>query len=208
MGLTRRGLLMPLSAAAAMAAAMTVLVAAVVPGAAASAGTSPVAPSAVAPTAGAQASEELASGAPTSEAPVTVGERAGAAPVPEADLSHHGYVSLWGGLIAIRIRSENLGPSDVTASTVRLRFSAPLALRQELPHGCLRSGGATVLCETGGLRSGGGARQTALDLTLAGGPDEVIVRLDTVWNGGVRDTDPRNNVHQVLAPATGDAYAF
>ncbi|XQE80311.1 hypothetical protein ACN24L_17490 [Streptomyces microflavus] len=178
---------MTLSAAAAMAAAMTVLVAAVVPGAAASAGTSPEAPTSGAPTSGVPASE---------------------APVPEADLSHHGYVSFSGGHIAIRIRSENLGPSDVTASTVRLRFSAPLAVTQELPYGCLRSGKATVLCETGGLRSGGGARQTALDLEPAGGPDEVIVRLDTVWNGGVRDTDPKNNVHQVLAPATGDAYAF
>lgn len=178
---------MPLSAAAAMAAAMTVLVAAAVPGAAASAGTSPAAPT----------SDLPASAAPVPEVPL-----------PEADLSHHGYVSFSGGHIAIRIRSENLGPSDVTASTVRLRFSAPLAMTQELPYGCLRSGKATVLCETGGLRSGGGARQTALDLQPAGGPDEVIVRLDTVWNGGVRDTDPRNNVHQVLAPATGDAYAF
>ncbi|WP_436318966.1 hypothetical protein [Streptomyces microflavus] len=187
---------MPLSAAAAVAAAMTVLVAAAVPGAAASAGTSP----------GAPASGVPASGAPVPEAPV--GEVVGAAPLPEADLSHHGYVSFSGGHIAIRIRSENLGPSDVTASTVRLRFSAPLAMTQELPYGCLRSGKATVLCETGGLRSGGGARQTALDLQPAGGPDEVIVRLDTVWNGGVRDTDPKNNVHQVLAPATGDAYVF
>ncbi|WP_435797165.1 hypothetical protein [Streptomyces microflavus] len=192
---------MPLSATAAMAAAMTVLVAAAVPGAAASAGTSPAAPTSGAPTSGVPASA-----APVPEAPV--GEVVGAAPLPEADLSHHGYVSFSGGRIAIRIRSENLGPSDVTASTVRLRFSAPLAVAQELPYGCLRSGKATVLCETGGLRSGGGARQTALDLQPAGGPDEVIVRLDTVWNGGVRDTDPKNNVHQVLAPATGDAYAF
>ncbi|RDV49566.1 hypothetical protein DDV98_22830 [Streptomyces sp. IB2014 011-12] len=131
-----------------------------------------------------------------------------AAPVPRADLSHHGHVSLWGDHIAIRIRSENRGPSDVTASTVRLRFSAPLAASQELPYGCLRGGKATVLCETGGLRSAGGARQTALDLTLAGSPDEVVVRLDTVWSGGARDTDRTNDVHEVLAPATGDAYAF
>ncbi|MFJ8773944.1 hypothetical protein [Streptomyces microflavus] len=183
---------MPLSATAAMAAAMTVLVAAAVPGAAASAGTSPEAPTSGAPT----------SDLPGSAAPVPE------APLPEADLSHHGYVSFSNGHIAIRIRSENLGPSDVTASTVRLRFSAPLAVTQELPYDCLRSGKATVLCETGGLRAGGGARQTALDLQPAGGPDEVIVRLDTVWSGGVRDTDPKNDVHQVLAPATGDAYAF
>ncbi|MGW5064686.1 hypothetical protein ACWEQJ_00955 [Streptomyces cyaneofuscatus] len=130
------------------------------------------------------------------------------APAPRADLAHHGHVSLWGDHIAIRIRSENRGPSDVTASTVRLRFSAPLAAGQELPYGCLRGGKATVLCETGGLRSAGGARQTALDLTLTDRPDEVVVRLDTVWSGGARDTDRTNDVHEVLAPATGDAYAF
>ncbi|MFC9034514.1 hypothetical protein ACOZFM_35585 [Streptomyces arboris] len=177
MGLTRKGLLRPLSAAVAMAAT-TVLVA----GAAA---------------------------APVDVDPVEVAPAPGAAaPAPRADLSHHGYVSLWGDHIAIRIRSENRGPSDVTASTVRLRFSAPLAASQELPYGCLRGGKATVLCETGGLRSAGGARQTALDLTLAGSPDEVVVRLDTVWSGGARDTDRTNDVHEVLAPATGDAYAF
>ncbi len=130
------------------------------------------------------------------------------APAPLADLSHHGYVSLWGDRVEIRIRSENRGPADVTASTVRLRFSVPLAARQVLPYGCLRGGAAAVLCETGGLRSGGGARQTALDLTLAEGPDEVVVRLDTVWSGGARDTDRKNDAHEVLAPATGDAYAF
>ncbi|KAB2589229.1 hypothetical protein [Streptomyces arboris] len=150
-----------------------------------------------------------AAAAPVDVDPVEVAPAPGAAaPAPRADLSHHGYVSLWGDHIAIRIRSENRGPSDVTASTVRLRFSAPLAARQELPYGCLRGGKATVLCETGGLRFAGGARQTALDLTLAGRPDEVVVRLDTVWNGGARDTDRTNDVHEVLAPATGDAYAF
>ncbi|MFF6908844.1 hypothetical protein ACFY9Q_23275 [Streptomyces sp. NPDC012389] len=192
---------MPLSVAAATAAAMTVL------GAAASAGASSETPTAGAPAAVVPAAVVPADGAPA-VMPADGAPAPGAAPVPRADLSHHGYVSLWGDRVAIRIRSENLGPSDVTASTVRLRFSAPLAVSQELPYGCLRGGKATVLCETGGLRSGGGARQTALDLTLAGGPDEVVVRLDTVWNGGVRDADRKNDAHEVLAPATGDAYAF
>ncbi|MEU3262531.1 hypothetical protein ABZ778_07505 [Streptomyces bacillaris] len=196
MGLTRRGLLMPLSAAAAMAATMTVLVAAAVPEAAASPETRREAP------VGRTAS--VAEAVPVVDAVPAVP----AAPAPSADLAHHGYVSVWGDHVAIRIRSENLGPSDVAASTVRLRFSEPLAVRQELPHGCLRSGRATVLCETGGLRSRGGARQTALDLRLAGSHDEVVVRLDTVWNGGARDADRTNDAHEVLAPATGDAYAF
>lgn len=166
MGLTLRGLLMPLAAAT-----TTVLVAA----------------------------GPAASGTTATPLP---------APAPRADLSHHGYVSLWDDRVELRIRSENRGPSDVTSSTVRLRFSTPPAVNQELPFGCLRAGKATVLCETGGLRSSGGARQTALDLTLADGPDEVVVRLDTVWNGGARDTDRKNDAHEVLAPATGDAYAF
>ncbi|MDT0495184.1 hypothetical protein RM717_32320 [Streptomyces griseus] len=184
---------MPLSAVAAMAAAMTVLAGAVMPAAG------------VPVTAGeGGGAAAAAAAAPVPEA-VPLLE---AVPLPEADLSHHGHVSLWGDRIAIRIRSENRGPSDVPASTVRLRFSEPLAPRQELPYGCLRSGGAAVLCETGGLRSRGGARQTALDLKLASSPDEVVVRLDTVWNGGVRDTNPKNDAHEVLAPSTGDAYAF
>ncbi|MEU3972036.1 hypothetical protein [Streptomyces bacillaris] len=220
MGLTRRGLLMPLSAAAAMAATMTVLVAAAVPEAAASPETRREAPAgraaSVAPAAEAVPVVDVVPAAPAALAagPVEAAPATGAvpavpaAPAPSADLAHHGYVSVWGDHVAIRIRSENLGPSDVAASTVRLRFSEPLAVRQELPHGCLRSGRATVLCETGGLRSRGGARQTALDLRLAGSHDEVVVRLDTVWNGGARDADRTNDAHEVLAPATGDAYAF
>ncbi|MFJ7191962.1 hypothetical protein [Streptomyces bacillaris] len=208
---------MPLSAAAAMAATMTVLVAAAVPEAAASPETRREAPAdraaSVAPAAEAvpvvdAVPAALAAG-PVEAAPATGAVPAvPAAPAPSADLAHHGYVSVWGDHVAIRIRSENLGPSDVAASTVRLRFSEPLAVRQELSHGCLRSGRATVLCETGGLRSRGGARQTALDLRLAGSHDEVVVRLDTVWNGGARDADRTNDAHEVLAPATGDAYAF
>ncbi|MEW9509489.1 hypothetical protein [Streptomyces bacillaris] len=214
MGLTRRGLLMPLSAAAAMAATMTVLVAAAVPEAAASPETRREAPVGRAASA-APAAEAVpvvdavpAAGAVEAAPDVPAAPAVLAAPAPSADLAHHGYVSVWGDHVAIRIRSENLGPSDVAASTVRLRFSEPLAVRQELPHGCLRSGRATVLCETGGLRSRGGARQTALDLRLAGSHDEVVVRLDTVWNGGARDADRTNDAHEVLAPATGDAYAF
>ncbi|WP_239694790.1 hypothetical protein [Streptomyces sp. DvalAA-19] len=205
MGLTRRGLLMPLSAAAAMAATMTVLVAAAVPEAAASPETRREAPASRA--ASVAEAEPVVDGAPAAGA-MEAAPDVPAAPAPAADLAHHGYVSAWGDHVAIRIRSENLGPSDVAASTVRLRFSEPLAVRQELPHGCLRSGRATVLCETGGLRFRGGARQTALDLRLADRHDEVVVRLDTVWNGGARDADRTNDVHEVLAPATGDAYAF
>ncbi|MFE3377888.1 hypothetical protein [Streptomyces anulatus] len=127
---------------------------------------------------------------------------------PEADISRHGHVSLWGDRLEILLRTANRGPADVTASTVRLRFSEPLAVRQQLPQGCLRGGSAAVLCETGPLPSGGPDRGITLDLRLAGGPAEVVVRVDTVWSGGARDADSGNDVHTVLAPSTGDAYAF
>ncbi|MEI7029510.1 hypothetical protein [Streptomyces pratensis] len=131
-----------------------------------------------------------------------------AVPLPEADVSHHGHVALRDDRLAVRFRTANRGPADIAASTVRLRFSEPPAARQRLPEGCLWGGASVVLCATGELRSGGRARWTALDLRLAGRPAEVVVRVDTVWNGGVRDTDPRNDAHTVLAPSTGDAYAF
>jgi hypothetical protein len=59
------------------------------------------------------------------------------------------------------------------------------------------------------LRAGGAAgRQFALELQLAGRPNEVVVRIDTAWNGGVTDRNPQNDRHEVLAPATGDEYVF
>ncbi|WP_406095765.1 hypothetical protein [Streptomyces sp. NBC_01013] len=128
---------------------------------------------------------------------------------PEADVSHHGHVSLWGSGLGIWLRSENRGPADLAGVTVRLRISVPLAGRQELPQECLQADRATVLCRTGALRADGSEqRQLALELQLAGRPPEVVVRIDTVWNGGATDRNAQNSEHQVLAPATGDEYVF
>ncbi|WP_328627334.1 hypothetical protein OHA88_26600 [Streptomyces sp. NBC_00353] len=128
---------------------------------------------------------------------------------PEADISHHGHVSLWGEALGVWLLSENHGPSDVMRSTVRLRFSVALTGRQEMPGACLQSDARTVLCRTGPLRAGGAAgRQIALELQLAERPNEVVVRIDTGWDGGVTDRNPQNNRHEVLAPATGDEYVF
>ncbi|MER7697281.1 MULTISPECIES: hypothetical protein [unclassified Streptomyces] len=180
-----RRLLTPLSVALAVAAATTVPAATAVP--------VPV------PDAGPARFEAAAPAAP--------GAASGSA-VPEADVSHHGNVSLWSDRLEIRLRTANRGPADVPASTVRLRFSEPPAVRQQLPPGCLWGGRAAVLCETGALAAGGQARRTALDLRLVNRPAEVVVRVDTLWSGGARDAESANDAHTVLAPSTGDAYAF
>lgn len=128
---------------------------------------------------------------------------------PEADVSHHGHVSLWGTGLGVWLTSRNSGPSDLTGATVRLRVSEPLSGRQVLPAQCLQSDAQTVLCRTGPLPADGSRqRQLALELQLRGRPAEVVVRIDTVWNGGATDRNAKNSVHEVLAPATGDEYVF
>ncbi|MFE3942821.1 hypothetical protein ACFXPV_13270 [Streptomyces sp. NPDC059118] len=140
-----------------------------------------------------------------SAAPVT----SAAAIVPEADVSHHGHVVLWDAGLAVRVRTENHGPSSLAGVTVRVRTSVALAERQELSQNCLQTDRWTVLCRTGALRADGAQeRLLALDLRLAGRPDEAVVWVDTLWNGGAADRNPENNDHEVLALATGDEYVF
>ncbi|MFD6279913.1 hypothetical protein ACFWFI_30760 [Streptomyces sp. NPDC060209] len=127
---------------------------------------------------------------------------------PEADVAHHGRVSLQEERMGVQLRTGNRGPSPLADATVRLRFSVPLAARQRLPEGCLRSSSRTVLCGTGPLRVAGEARRTALGLRFTGRPAEVVVRVDTVWNGGASDRNRRNDTHEVLVLSTNDAYAF
>ncbi|MES9589082.1 hypothetical protein ABWK57_09475 [Streptomyces sp. NPDC094045] len=132
-----------------------------------------------------------------------------AASVPEADVSHHGHVVLWDAGLAVRVRTENHGPSSLAGVTVRVRTSVALAERQELPQNCLQTDRWTVLCRTGALRADGAQeRRLAFELRLAGRPDEVVVWVDTLWNGGAADRNPGNNDHEVLALATGDEYVF
>lgn len=57
-------------------------------------------------------------------------------------------------------------------------------------------------------RDGSEQARLALELQLAGRPAEVVVRIDTVWNGGATDRNAKNSEHEVLAPATGDEYVF
>ncbi|MFD7898037.1 hypothetical protein [Streptomyces sp. NPDC059743] len=127
---------------------------------------------------------------------------------PEADLAHHGHVSLRNGELTLRLQTENHGPSQLTDATVRLDFSVPLPPGQPLPPGCLWSGDRVALCRTGHLRAGGRGPETTVDLRTDGRPDEVVVRIDTAWNGGASDRNSENHQHRVPAPDTGDKYVF
>ena len=142
----------------------------------------------------------LATGAGAADGPGAI--------APEADLAHHGRMSLWGGELGVRVASENHGPSAVADATVRLDFSVGLVRGQELPANCLWDGDRTVLCRTGQLRAVGRGDETVIGLRTVGDPDEAVVQIDTVWNGGASDRNPDNNRHRVLVPATGDPYAY
>ncbi|MER5206757.1 hypothetical protein [Streptomyces sp. NPDC002825] len=126
----------------------------------------------------------------------------------EADLSHHGQISLWDGRVGVWLVSENHGPSDVSQATVRLAFSAAMAGGQELPPACLWSSDRVVSCRTGALRAAGGIGELALDLRTAALTDEMTVEITTAWRDGVADRNPRNDRHRVLVLATGDPYVF
>ncbi|MFD4247173.1 hypothetical protein ACFWP3_37135 [Streptomyces sp. NPDC058525] len=141
---------------------------------------------------------------------------AGAAPVdagsvgagPEADVAYHGRVSLAHGRLRIWLVPQNEGPSALPNTTVRVRLSADLADRQELSEGCARVGPREVVCETGPLPLRGRGRHIGLLLELRERAPEVVVRVDTWWNGGATDRNHANDEHVVLALDTGDAYAF
>ncbi|MFJ4781481.1 hypothetical protein [Streptomyces sp. NPDC088762] len=126
----------------------------------------------------------------------------------EADVAYHGRVHLAGERLRIWLVPANDGPAALPNATVRVRLSAELADRQELSGGCARAGLREVVCETGPLPAHGRGRHIGLVLGLREPVSEVVVRVDTWWNGGASDRNLANNEHVVLALATGDAYAF
>ncbi|WP_328927019.1 hypothetical protein OG429_22080 [Streptomyces sp. NBC_00190] len=127
---------------------------------------------------------------------------------PEADVAYHGRVSLAHAQLRILLVPQNEGPSALPNATVRVRLSAALADRQELAPGCARAGLREVVCETGRLPLHGRGRHIGLALGLREAAPEVVVRVDTWWNGGATDRNLENNEHVVLALDTGDSYAF
>lgn len=126
----------------------------------------------------------------------------------EADVAYHGRVWLREDRLRIWLVPENDGPSALPNATLRVRLSADLADRQKLGEGCARAGRREVVCETGPLPPHGRGRHLGLSLGLRERAPEVVVRVDTWWNGGAADRDLTNNEHVVLALDTGDAYAF
>lgn len=126
----------------------------------------------------------------------------------EADVAHHGHISLSGGRLALRLSTGNHGPSDLAGATARLGFSVPLAAGQKLPEACLWGGDQVVYCRAGALRADGRGSEVLLDLRTVGDPAEVSVDITTVWNGGADDGNPDNDRHHVLVPATGDLYVY
>ncbi|MFE6845719.1 hypothetical protein [Streptomyces sp. NPDC057686] len=134
--------------------------------------------------------------------------RAEARSGPEADVAYHGRVSLSQGQLRVWVVPQNEGPAALPNATLRVRLSAELADRQELAEGCARAGLREVVCETGALPLHGRGRHVGLLLELKERVPEVVVRIDTWWNGGASDRDLSNNQHAVLALDTGDSYAF
>ncbi|MFJ6798964.1 hypothetical protein [Streptomyces sp. NPDC091268] len=149
----------------------------------------------------------LAWGGVAGSVPAAAGA-AGPAVGPEADVAYHGRVALARGQVRILLVPQNEGPAALPNTTVRLRLSADLADRQQWSGGCARAGVREVVCETGGLPPHGPGRHLGLVLALREEAPEVVVRIDTWWNGGATDRNHANNEHVVLALDTGDTYAF
>ena len=129
-------------------------------------------------------------------------------PGPDADLAYHGEAGLAAGRADVRFTPRNHGPSSVQDATVRLLWSVPLADQQSLPAGCAREGEQAVVCRTGALPANGLGEPIALRVRLRDRPTEVVLRLDTVWNGGAVDRNRSNDQQRVLVLDTGDRYYF
>ncbi|WP_330459178.1 hypothetical protein OIB37_21205 [Streptomyces sp. NBC_00820] len=127
---------------------------------------------------------------------------------PQADLAFHGSATMSGDHVEVRLTPRNNGPSTVPDASVLLRWSVPLAERQELPQGCARTDERTVVCGTGALAVGGVGEQIRVAVALRDRPSEVTLEVDTAWNGGVVDPDRANDTMRVLVLDTGDAYSF
>ncbi|MEY9993352.1 hypothetical protein ABIE67_005384 [Streptomyces sp. V4I8] len=130
----------------------------------------------------------------------------------EADLTYHGSAAMSGGRVHLRFTPHHhglgAGPAPTAAATVGLRWSEPLADRQELPQGCARAGERVVWCRAGVPAAGGAGETLGLRVRLRGAPSEVLLEFDTLWSGGVADGTRRSGRQRVLVLDTGDSYHF
>ncbi|KUL22509.1 hypothetical protein [Streptomyces regalis] len=133
---------------------------------------------------------------------------AAAAGPPEAGLAYHGSADMSAGRVDVRFTPHNHGPSAVPESTVRLRWSEPLADRQVLPEGCASAEERVVTCRVGALDAGGVGERIALRVRLRGAPEEVSLEFDTVPSGGAADGARGTGQQRVLVLDTGDTYYF
>ncbi|MFE7838482.1 hypothetical protein ACFU53_21215 [Streptomyces sp. NPDC057474] len=134
---------------------------------------------------------------------------AASAPPSEDGLAYHGSVAMTAGRVDVHLTPRNHGPHPVTAATLRLRWSAPLTDRQELPPSCARSGTRALICETGPLPADAPGDALALHVRLQGTPSEVVLQLDTIWRSDTpADRHHPDDPQRVLALDTGDAYFF
>lgn len=127
---------------------------------------------------------------------------------PEADLAYHGAAVMAGGRMDLRFTPRNHGPAAVPDATVRLRWSEPLVDRQVLPEGCAREAERVVVCRVGALAADGVGERVELRVRLRGAPSEVLLEIDTVWNGGTVDLNRANDRQRVLVLDSGDEYYF
>jgi hypothetical protein len=129
---------------------------------------------------------------------------------PGAELTYHGSAVMYGGRVDVRFTPHHHGSAAVpdSTATVRLRWSEPLAERQELPEGCARAGERIVWCRVGALEAGGVGEPVSLRVRLRDAPSEVQVEFETVWTGGAADGTLRSGQQQVLVLDTGDSYHF
>ncbi|MFI2203911.1 hypothetical protein ACH47Z_24645 [Streptomyces sp. NPDC020192] len=139
---------------------------------------------------------------------LVAGAAAVAAPLPEADLAFHGTAQMAGDMVDVRLTPRNNGPAAVTDATVRLRWSVPLAVEQQLPARCAREDERTVVCSTGALAANAVGEQVEVPVRLSQKPSDVTLSVDTAWGGGAVDRDHTNDQVKVLVLDTGDAYAF
>ncbi|MFG2555270.1 hypothetical protein [Streptomyces sp. NPDC048581] len=139
-----------------------------------------------------------------------VASDAGAVGGPEPGLAYHGSVALAAGQVDVRFAPHQHKPAAAAGAqvTVLLRWSVPLADRQELPRGCVRAQPQAVMCRVGGPDADGVGQRVGLRVRLQGAPSEVLMEVGTLRSGQQLDEQAGQGQQRVLVLDTGDTYYF